>query len=124
MPEFNASIASEPSEKLYEVTREGARILQQTYGIDQQARANDSSQTPDCVRLKRSDCYYDAIKTKLAAEKIAAKKVFAVPPVMRPGVSQPRASYSDEEAACALKAFKNDPSPKSAGEYLAPGATR
>lgn len=116
---FEAAIANEPAEVVHEVTREGMRILRESYGITSEGLSQLVNANPGLRSAEAQRLLFDTIKSRLAAEKIAAKKVVAVPPVMRPGVSAPRASYSDEEASSALREFKSSPSPESAAKYLA-----
>src|SRR5262249_31318933 len=51
----------------------------------------------------------DAAKYRLAMRDVAAKASKPVPPVQRPGTSQPRASGDDFAVTSALKAFNADP---------------
>lgn len=115
---FEFAIASEPKELVREIEREGLRILREAYNIEPQALFQLVQTNPGLRSAEAQRLLYDAIKTKLAAEKIAAKKVVPVPQVQRPGVSQPRPSYNDEQASSAHRAFLADPTPKSAAEFL------
>jgi hypothetical protein len=60
---------------------------------------------------------YTAAKHALAERSIANKLDRSVPPVVRPGVSQPHGS-NDGDVADALKKFNSDPTPKNAADLL------
>jgi hypothetical protein len=116
---FEKAIASEPKETVREIEREGLRVLKESYGIDPAALKQLAQANPGLYSAEAQRLLYDAIKTKLTAEKIAAKKVPAnIPPVLRPGVSSPRPNYSDEQVTSARRAFDNDPTPESAARFL------
>ena len=115
---YERLMADEPKEVQAEVEKNALRILKESYGIEPQAlfdlvRSNVGLRSSEAQRL-----LYDAVKTKLQAEKIAAKKIPAhIPPVIRPGTST-SPLYNDEEATSARKAFDKNPNPKTAAAFL------
>jgi hypothetical protein len=116
---FEKAIVNEPKETVREVEREGLRVLKESYGIDPAALKQLAQANPGLYSAEAQRLLYDAIKTKLNAEKIASKKIPAnIPPVLRPGVSQPRPNYSDEQVTSARRAFDNNPTPESAARFL------
>jgi hypothetical protein len=114
----SAVLAKEPRETVEAVSRNGARILSESYGISVDQLKEAFATNPALRSAPMQAALYDLIKTKLVQESLAQKRAPAnVPPVMRPGVSRPP-SYNDDETSSALKAFKADPNPKSAAAYL------
>jgi hypothetical protein len=113
---FEASIANESAETRRAVIDNGARILQQHYGIDAKAFAQAVQDTPALRSAEVQRMLFDLIKTKVAQEGIAEKKFTPVPPVQRPGVSQPRGADSGVEAA--MRAFRQNPGPQTGALLL------
>jgi hypothetical protein len=117
---FDAAMANEPKEVYEAVTKAAPRLLKQNFGIEPQQLAAMIDNNPGLRSAEAQAILYAALKSQLAQEGIAERKARPpVPNVQRPGVSRPAPSYSDEEAASALRAFNKDPSPKSAAQYLA-----
>jgi hypothetical protein len=113
---FEASIANESAETRRAVIDNGARILQQHYGIDAKAFAQAVQHTPALRSAEVQRMLFDLIKTKVAQEGIAEKRDRSAPPVQRPGVSQPRGADSGVEAA--MRAFRQNPGPKTGAALL------
>jgi hypothetical protein len=114
---FEQAIKNESIETRRAVTENGARILQQHYGVDVRAFAEAVSTNPALRAAETQKMMFDLIKTKLAQEAIPSKLDRLAPPVpQRPGVSQPPSS--SDEVDSALRAFRDDPSPKSAARLL------
>jgi hypothetical protein len=113
---FEQTIANESQETKRAVLDNGARVLRQYYDVDAKAFAEAIQNTPALRSAPVQRMLFDLIKTKVAQENIPSKLDRSVPPVQRPGVSQPRGD--DSGVTAAMKAFKADPSPKSAAALL------
>jgi hypothetical protein len=116
---FDAAIASEPKAVVEEVMREGRRVLQESYGITPEGLGQMLKQNPGLRSAESQRLIFDSIRSKLNAEKLAAKRVPAnIPNVQRPGVSQPRPNYSEEYTENARRAFLKEPTPESGARFL------
>jgi hypothetical protein len=113
---FEASIASESAETKRAVNENGARILQQYYGVDARAFAQAAQNTPALRAAEVQRMLFDIIKTKVAEEGIKSKLDRSAPPVQRPGVSQPHGSNSDVDSL--IKQFRSAPSVDNAVQLL------
>jgi hypothetical protein len=112
-------LAQQPKETIENVVRHGARVLSESYGISVDELKQAFATNPALRSAPMQAALFDLVKTKLAREGIEARKARPpVPNVQRPGTSQPRASYNDEAAASALKAFNSSPDAKTAAAYL------
>jgi hypothetical protein len=89
-----------------------------TYGIDPREFGQVVSQVPMFRSAQVQRMLFDLCKTHVLRDEVAQKKVVPVPPVQRPGTSQPRASHSDAEIAAAREAFTKNPNPQAAAAYL------
>jgi hypothetical protein len=116
---FDDVMANEPKEVYEAVTKNAARLLKQSFGIEVEQLAQMVKNNPGLRSAEAQSVLYQALKSQLTAEEIAAKKAPAnIPPVQRPGVSRPASSYADDETAAARKTFDKNPSPETAAAFL------
>ena len=115
---FEAAIANESPETKRAVQIEGARILQQHYGVDVRALSQAVQTSPELRNSSTQRMLFDLIKTKLAQENIPTKLDRTPPPaVQRPGVAR---DYSVDDGAInsAMARFRSDPSVANASKLL------
>jgi hypothetical protein len=102
--------------KVKAVKESALQVLQEDYGLDRAAVTQLMQSTPAFRSSEAQRLVYDAVAYRLAQREAATKIANPVPPVQRPGVSQPR--DSNDEVDAAMRRFRADPSPKSAAALL------
>jgi hypothetical protein len=95
---------------------EAAVELAEEYGVSKAELLQLWNSQPLLRSSAMQRIFADAARFRIAQKGIAEKAHVPVPPVQRPGVSQPRGDYAGVQAA--LKSFNADPSPKAAAALL------
>jgi hypothetical protein len=114
---FEREVAvKETPERMKEITQNVVELARE-YGVSGEELAAAWQSQPVLRSAAFQRIMVDAAKYRMAQKQIVNKGAARpVPPVQRPGVSQPRSG--DDGVARALKAFSNDPSPKAAADLL------
>jgi hypothetical protein len=113
---FEREVASKESPETMRKLAETVVGMAEEYGVskDELAAAWQSQPVMRSAAFQRM--MVDAAKYRMATREVVNKIDRSAPPVQRPGVSQPR--VDDSGVAAAMKAFRSDPSPKSAAALL------
>ena len=112
-------VAQQPKEESSAVSKNLARVVRDYYGINPAELAQAIQANPALRAAPFQRMMYETVRGHLTQEAIQQKRVIPqAPPVQRPGASREAPSYSDEDAASALKAFNRNPNPKTAATYL------
>jgi hypothetical protein len=113
--EFDRHVtAKESPESMRKLTQDVVALAEE-YGVSRQELAAlwQSQPIMRSAPFQRMMC--DAARFRAAQKEVVNKLDRSTPPVQRPGVSQPR---GDDNVAAAMKAFRSDPSPRSAAALL------
>jgi hypothetical protein len=109
---------NETPETVRSVTANLVKVAEQTYGISRSDLQQALASTPLLRSHQFARIIFDAVKYNLAKQGTGEKISNALPPVQRPGVSQPRASRQEADTSAAYKKFISNPDPKTAAAYL------
>src|SRR5262249_24319598 len=110
---------AEKPETVRQVKESLPRILKDLYGIEPTALSQALQSTPALRSFEFQRLLYDATRFHLAQNGISEKQYTPVPPVQRPGVSQPTASRSDAEVSAARARFEKNPDDlKAAADFI------
>ena len=109
-------IAKETPETLQRIKDNIFEIAQESYGLSKEDLAHAWQTQPVLRSAAFQAVFLDAAKFRLAQREAAAKLDRSVPPVMRPGVSQPHSG--NDGVTHALNRFKSDPSVSNASKLL------
>jgi len=115
---FEASIANEDPELMARIKTNIVDIAEKDYGVSRRDLAEVWRNQPLMRSAPFQRMMLDAAKYRLAMRDVASKVSKPVPPVQRPGTSQPRASGDETAVRSALAKFNSDPTPLNAAALL------
>jgi hypothetical protein len=116
--QFEAMTKDEPAETKKAVHENFMRIARDVYGVSEQELRQVYQTNPIMRSAAFQRMAMDATKYHLAQQSVKDHRANPVPPVHRPGVSEPRPSSDETAARSARDKFMNDPNPRNAAAYL------
>jgi hypothetical protein len=118
--EVEAYLAKNESPETVRAVKDNLGKVLNHYGVDVNEFRNAIAQIPLLRSAPMQRMLFEIGKQFVLREQVAEKVARPVPPVQRPGTSQPRASYSDGEIAAARARFERNPDDvKAAAAYIA-----
>lgn len=109
--------ATETPETIRRVKDSVGEIAQKHYGLSREDLAHLWRTQPLMHTAAFQQMMFDATRYRMAQSEVANKVDRSVPPVQKPGISQPHKA-SDGQVEAALKKFNADPNPKNAADLL------
>jgi hypothetical protein len=114
---FEREVLSKESPATVEKLKQAMpQIIQEDYGISRDDLVHALQTNPALRSSAFQAVLLDALKFRTAQREVASKIARPVPPVQKPGVSQPRSN--DGEVDAAIAKFRSDPNPKNAAALL------
>lgn len=107
--------AKETPESMQRIKQALPSIIEQDYGVSRQELFQALQTNPALRSAAFQSMMLDAAKYRMAQREVVNKVDRSVPPVQRPGVSQPR---SDDGVTSALNRFRAEPSVENAAKLL------
>ena len=107
--EVDSYLAKNESPETVRAVKDNLPKVLESYGVSVDEFARAVASTPILRSAPMQKMLYEVAKLHTLRDQAEQKKSVPVPPVMRPGTSQPRSSYADAEVAAAKARFERNP---------------
>jgi hypothetical protein len=115
---FETEVASKEAPETMRAVKENLVSIAGEYGVSKEELAQLWRTQPIMRTKVMQSVMLDAAKYRLAQRAATEKLQRNIPPVQRPGISQPRSSGDGEAIRTAMARFNADPTPENASKLL------